>query len=657
MNHRGRSDLQDSFRVRYRNHHTQDPDHAFGFPVSGEPLLETGATGRCHIPTDESLGRAWTASDFDDADWASGASGMGFGLQVAGLTVLDVRSSSQLWTLSAADAAIASANAQNSKSEIRQVANLLDSGGSGRFGNDETFPNGGGDDFTTQVSGTIIVPSAGMWTFGMNSDDGGRIRIDGKDVMVDDTLHGPEDHFGSTNLTAGSHTLEAIFFERGGGAHMEVFAAKGSFSSWNSNFKLIGDTEAGGVAAFTTPDGASGGDGLVKTDIQARLQGANPGVYLRFPLTIPDAIDSLSLSMRYNDGFVAYLNGSKVASANAIEDPSWDSTSATTRPSSDTLARQSFNLPEHIGLLTSGTENVLAIHGLNASRNDSSFLILPELEGGQLAPGTPFYFDEATPGALNAEPVSVGKVADTKFDVDRGFYDEPFQVAIVTETEGATIRYTTDGSEPTETKGTVYEGPITISETTVLRVAAFKTGYDPTNIDTQTYLFLDDVLEQGSSAPPGWPSSSVNGQVFDYGLDRSVVNHSNPTIGGRQPILDALTSVPTLSIVTEQSHLTGPNGIYTNPGGRGLAWERESSIEMIFPPGYVSPDGNEEGFQSPCGLRIRGGFSRRTQNPKHSFRLFFRAKYGNGKLNYPLFGDEGADAFDAIDLRGPQNYS
>ncbi|MBN2315820.1 MAG: lamin tail domain-containing protein, partial [Sedimentisphaerales bacterium] len=44
-------------------------------------------------------------------------------------------------------------------------------------------------------------------------------------------------------------------------------------------------------------------------------------------------------------------------------------------------------------------------------------------------------------------------------------------------------------------------------------------------------------------------------------------------------------------------------------------------------------------------------------NPKHSFRLFFRSEYGAGKLRYPLFGDEGVDEFDKIDLRTSQNYS
>ncbi|MGI9242162.1 MAG: CotH kinase family protein, partial [Verrucomicrobiales bacterium] len=222
----------------------------------------------------------------------------------------------------------------------------------------------------------------------------------------------------------------------------------------------------------------------------------------------------------------------------------------------------------------------------------------------------------------------------------------------------ATIRYTTNGEKPTATTGTVYTGPITVNGTTTLRAAAFKTGFDPTDVDTHTYLFADDIITQSSSAPPGWPAGSVNGQVYEYGMNSSIVNSGNPAIGGVQQTKDALMAIPTLSIVLPQAGLTSSaTGIYSNAGSRGFAWEREASLELIHPPGYVDPDGNDEGFQSPCGLRIRGGFSRRDQNPKHSFRLFFRGDYGNGRLNYKLFGDEGADEFDKFDLRGPQNYS
>ncbi|RQW07237.1 hypothetical protein EH222_07685, partial [candidate division KSB1 bacterium] len=58
-----------------------------------------------------------------------------------------------------------------------------------------------------------------------------------------------------------------------------------------------------------------------------------------------------------------------------------------------------------------------------------------------------------------------------------------------------------------------------------------------------------------------------------------------------------------------------------------------------------------------AGVRIRGGYSRANENPKHAFRYFFRAEYGDAELEYPLFGDEGVDEYDKIDLRTSQNYS
>ena len=82
----------------------------------------------------------------------------------------------------------------------------------------------------------------------------------------------------------------------------------------------------------------------------------------------------------------------------------------------------------------------------------------------------------------------------------------------------------------------------------------------------------------------------------------------------------------------------------------GRAWERPVSVELI------NPDGSE-GFQIDAGLRIRGGYSVSGGNPKHAFRLFFRDEYGQAKLKFPLFGDEGADEFDHVDLRCSQNYS
>ncbi|MFO1531276.1 MAG: CotH kinase family protein [Kiritimatiellia bacterium] len=112
----------------------------------------------------------------------------------------------------------------------------------------------------------------------------------------------------------------------------------------------------------------------------------------------------------------------------------------------------------------------------------------------------------------------------------------------------------------------------------------------------------------------------------------------------------ALAALPSVSIVTDATNLfDSATGIYVNPGNRGLAWERPCSIELLNDP--------EGGFQVNAGLRIRGGYSRTQDNPKHAWRLFFRGEYGAATLDYPLFGRAGASSFNQIDLRTAQNYS
>src|SRR5205823_14338153 len=110
--------------------------------------------------------------------------------------------------------------------------------------------------------------------------------------------------------------------------------------------------------------------------------------------------------------------------------------------------------------------------------------------------------------------------------------------------------------------------------------------------------------------------------------------------------------IPSYSIVPELGNLFGHTvGIYANPAGDGIAWERPASIELIYPDGT-------KGFHVNAGLRIRGGFSRSSGNPKHAFRFFFRQEYGASKLNYPAFANQnGADTFDGFDLRTFENYS
>ena len=175
----------------------------------------------------------------------------------------------------------------STKTVVAPVVNFWDPGGggsTGNYGNPALFPNDSPSDdneFAIRATGTIIIPTGGTWTFGTNSDDGLRLRIDGQNVINDDALHGPENRFGQANLTAGPHTLELVFFERGGGAEVELFAAKGSYTTFNvSAFRLIGDVANGGLAVETVPGSAqssSGYGGLIETDLLQTMYNVTPG--------------------------------------------------------------------------------------------------------------------------------------------------------------------------------------------------------------------------------------------------------------------------------------------------------------------------------------------------------------------------------------------
>src|SRR3989449_10963748 len=84
----------------------------------------------------------------------------------------------------------------------------------------------------------------------------------------------------------------------------------------------------------------SGGGGstsyrpFIKTDVQSQMSGVNPTAYLRIPFTAsnPASLQSLTLRMRYDDGFAAYLNGQEVARRNAPTTPQWNSAAIAAHP-------------------------------------------------------------------------------------------------------------------------------------------------------------------------------------------------------------------------------------------------------------------------------------------------------------------------------------
>ena len=392
---------------------------------------------------------------------------------------------------------------------------------------------------------------------------------------------------------------------------------------------------------------------LIGTDVAADMYGRGTSACVRVPFSVEAAqpLDRLALHVHYDDGFVAFLNGVEVARSQAPETLAYDSKAMADRPHALALVSQRFDLSDFAHLIGPGI-NVLAIQALNDAADSPDFLLSAELENTQVIIGGNGYFESPTPGSVNG-PITLGLVSDPLVDTGRGFYEAPFAVTMSCPTDGATIRYTLDGSAPTMAAGTRYAGPISIGRTTTLRAAAFLDGWRPSRVVTHTYLFLKDIVAQSQATAlvAGFPAS-WNGQPADYGLDKRVIGPAGQdSFAGKYAatIREDLQSLPSMSLVMDVEDVFGPQGIYANPTIRSDTMERPVSLELIYPDG-------RGGFQENAGVRIQGGAFRRFDlTLKKSFRLVFREEYGASKLNYPLFGPDAVDEFDNFILRANSN--
>lgn len=201
-----------------------------------------------------------------------------------------------------------------------------------------------------------------------------------------------------------------------------------------------------------------------------------------------------------------------------------------------------------------------------------------------------YYFTEPTPAKANGTGVVF--ISDTPvFATEGGIYNDVTNVKV--ELSGKDIRYTTDGSVPTA-RSEVYSGPLTLTNTTVVRAASFEEGKARSDVATASYIINE--------------------------------NHS----------------LPVMSISTEPDELFGGNGLYVN-----YTTEREIPCNATLYEG----DG---GFAIDCGLKMFGHMG--LTNPKKSFKINFRGRYGQDYLTYPVYGEDGPLVYDSLVVRAGQDY-
>jgi uncharacterized protein (DUF362 family) len=117
------------------------------------------------------------------------------------------------------------------------------------------------------------------------------------------------------------------------------------------------------------------------TDVRSVMNDVNTTAYIRVPFTV-DSVQSfkrLTLWIKYDDGFIAYLNGTKVAEMNPPSTPQWNSPASGQHDDSLAVSFEPMDITSYQGELVAGA-NLLAIHGLNVGLTSSDFLIAVELE-------------------------------------------------------------------------------------------------------------------------------------------------------------------------------------------------------------------------------------------------------------------------------------
>ena len=372
------------------------------------------------------------------------------------------------------------------------------------------------------------------------------------------------------------------------------------------------------------------------------MQFGTTAVLIRREFTLKEPLmsGSLVLQVDYDDGFAAYLNGTRVAEVNAApEEPGLDSVA---RGSREAGSAERFDLSEHVGLLRQG-KNVLAVAGLNTHRESSDMSlrvalgVLPTVwhanfrlpkEGGQLqligperrvmdsvlydqqandqsygrnqtAEADWGYFLTPTPGSVNDGPQQTAPLkSKLAFSPKPGFHDVGVEVRITANASTEVdIRYTRDGSEPVA-NSTRVDGPVRLDKTGLFRAAAFVGKERVGEIKSATYIV------------------------------------------GRRPTLPVMS----ISMKPEDFY-----EVHMRSSATGRGSERTSHMEIFNTKG-------KRKVSTGFGLRLHGGFSRRGDfKTKKSYRAYFRDVYGSPRLKYNIIPMAGVKDFDKLVLRANAN--
>ena len=220
------------------------------------------------------------------------------------------------------------------------------------------------------------------------------------------------------------------------------------------------------------------------------------------------------------------------------------------------------------------------------------------------------YFSNSSPGEQNSNIEAIGIIeSNIEFSHPGGLINQNINITISGNNDDEVIRYTTDKTVP-NINSKIYETPISIEETTILRAKIFKKNYISSYDHSKTFIHGSDH------------SMNLVTLVTDP------VNFFDEDLG---------------------IYVYGNNASSDWPFHGANFWEDwEKPIQFS----YYEKD-NKLGIEFNAGVKIFGGSSR--ANDQRSLSIFARNKYGVGEMDYPFFDNISYDKFQAVILRNTGN--
>jgi hypothetical protein len=401
-------------------------------------------------------------------------------------------------------------------------------------------------------------------------------------------------------------------------------------------------------------------------------------VYIRKEFTISNLqdVEELFLSVDYDDGFVAYINGQEIARANLGEPGSmvnYNQVTGTAFSREATMYQggipETFPIINPTGFLVEGI-NVIAIEAHNSATGSTDMSLIPMLtlglNGAEYFDNYPSYiqisrrqlhtnFKISSEGETlilsRPDSIALDSVSPVALQADISYGRKP---------EGANSWYYFDS--PTPGRANTTNGYNSIGGDTVK--FSFSGGYFPGGLEIQLSASdpLDSIFYTRDGSEPGMSSTPYTNPILISANTvvraRAMNSQKLPGIISTNTYFTIKHTIPVVCLSTNPENLwdyntgiyvLGPNAETENPhfgANYWQDWERKAHFELY------DTDGNKQVDQD-AGIKIFGAWSR--ANDQKSMALFARKEYGKGSFDYKFFKDKPITKFEALVIRNGGN--